>query len=74
VSLIGTPTSNIVRGYRLFYGAADDSEHVRDFKTFAEARAAVRRNMKDWVIFELVEPGRYATAGRVLASKRARRR
>lgn len=52
---------------RLLYTLKDGFEGVADRETFEEARALVNDAMTDWTIFELVKPGRYAVAGKVLA-------
>ena len=57
-----------VRGIRLLYTLENGSEHLRDFASVSEARDAVTEEMTDWVVFELVEQGRYAVCGRVLDS------
>ncbi len=59
---------NHVEAIRLSFTRPDGSEHIQDFGNAFDARCAVDSEMSDWVIFEKVASGRYATCGRVLAS------
>jgi hypothetical protein len=59
---------NNVIGIRLMYQLTDGSEHIEDGESLEEVRAKVTPKMTDWAIFELVQPGRFATRGCTLAT------
>lgn len=60
--------SHLVTGIRLLGLNPNGSEFLRDFATVSEARENVPVAAIDWVIFELVKPGKYSQGGRVLDS------
>lgn len=57
-----------VIGIRLLGLDAHGAEFLHDFTTLEAALIAIPSDASDWVIFELVQPGRYSACGRTLAS------